>query len=1283
MTKQSSIPPQDRNDTHNTVGLRVRRWLKNTVRSLIYVPLLLLLIIALLVATPFGSNVTVKLANQWVPGLTLQYRSGSLNSHLSLENIRWQNNNIDIKLAKAEFDWRPRCLLKAEVCVDALHADEINVAIQTYDNNQVDDTKQKAKDELEQSNFALPFKISLGNANLNTIDIKINKMRYQAESIDINADWGQQGIIVQRLVGRELMLAPGSADKSANDDDTWPLANLPTVAVPFPIQVKMARLEGTTLELADTKEQFPLLVLLGQINRSHLDVAQLTLVHRFGAISVKGSADLTANYPAKLQAQIAMEQLPGSDEKIVQDAQLSLQGDMAKLSLTAFLSGTQNAELDAEIALSDPALPYQININHGQLQWPFNQPQYRTEALTLTSQGSLAAQQATLNGTLFTPFVEAVTLNGTVHHQQQQLDLDNLNVETSAGNVTFNGLLNYAKGLNWQLDAQVADLNLGAINLVTQTGKTPLSQASTASAFRLPDSNIAGPITSSGQYQQGHWRIALENIALTGSADQLPFALQGNVNASDGFTLHSDGLTLTALNSRFFVKGNAGESWDLEGELKVPDLAQWLPKGYGNLNANLSVDGDAQQPRVKVDGKLLAAGWQGYKIEALTIAGHYQPLQQHQFELALNSGHISLQRRLLGRLQGELSGNLSKQQFMLSLAGENSVTLTGHNQYDTSTQALALAINQLETSGNAGHWSLDQPITVEWAQSSKAGSVTPFCLSAIDNQLCLRNQVDLQQPKLDINYQGQPSKALAAFLPNGINWQGSASMRALIDLPLNAKPTADIALNFDAGTVTFTQQTKNSETVNYQAGSILATLTADSFHSDVSLDAGELVKVDANVDISTDPRHQLSGQINVNRFNLKFFEQVIPQFQTLEGLLSSNIMLSGTLAEPLIHGNAALTQAALVLSNNPTKIDELLLNADFDGQHVQLAGDWQMGKGRAAVTGDIRWPNGKAEGNIYVKGNKLTVIQPPLAILNVSPDLQIALGDTIHISGNVDIPTGSITITQLPAGGVSVSQDVVFDDTQAEQIAQQASTPVTADIGINIGDKLKIDGYGLKAMLSGTLNLQQQVGKPVQIYGNINLKEGTYKFMSQTLTISRGELQFIGPPQVPTLNIEAIREIKDEDMVAGVRITGNALKPEVTLFSNPPKEQAEILSYILQGKGYDSSSDNSSMMIGAAISLGSQFSGGGSAMGNISNTAAGLVEMFGFNNVQLDTDNEGKVAISGYIGKDLMLKYGVGVFTPGYEVTVRYYLLSQLYLESVSSAIGQSLDIYYTFDIDN
>ncbi|GGP60822.1 hypothetical protein GCM10009347_28860 [Shewanella algicola] len=378
-----------------------------------------------------------------------------------------------------------------------------------------------------------------------------------------------------------------------------------------------------------------------------------------------------------------------------------------------------------------------------------------------------------------------------------------------------------------------------------------------------------------------------------------------------------------------------------------------------------------------------------------------------------------------------------------------------------------------------------------------------------------------------------------------------------------------------------------------------------------------------------------------------------------------------------------ISDGAFALSSNPTLIDKLYLSLALEGQQGQLSGQWHMGDGEVSTQGSLTWPQGQFSGDINVKGSNLAVIQPPMAILNVSPDINMTFDEKLFaVKGQVNVPSGQIKIVPLAEGGIAVSNDVVFNDSISEMTVKTIPYAITADVKVNVGKNLTIDGMGLKGKLSGNLLLQQQAFKPPMLFGDIKVTNGSYKFMGQTLTIDTGEVQFVGPTSVPNLNIEATRDIKDEDITAGVRVTGTPMRPVVTLFSSPAKEQAEVLSYILTGKGFTSTSNeqSNSLMMGAALSLGAQFDGG--AMNSIGSTATGLIEKFGFSNVQLDTNDDGKVAVSGYIGEDLMIKYGVGVFNPGYEMTVRYYLLSQLYLESVSSTLSQSLDIYYSFEID-
>lgn len=66
----------------------------------------------------------------------------------------------------------------------------------------------------------------------------------------------------------------------------------------------------------------------------------------------------------------------------------------------------------------------------------------------------------------------------------------------------------------------------------------------------------------------------------------------------------------------------------------------------------------------------------------------------------------------------------------------------------------------------------------------------------------------------------------------------------------------------------------------------------------------------------------------------------------------------------------------------------------------------------------------------------------------------------------------------------------------------------------------------------------------------------------------KGELLFSGPPDQPLLNIEAIRnpDATEDDVIAGVRVTGSADQPKAEIFSDPAMSQQEALSYRCAGR---------------------------------------------------------------------------------------------------------------------
>ena len=263
------------------------------------------------------------------------------------------------------------------------------------------------------------------------------------------------------------------------------------------------------------------------------------------------------------------------------------------------------------------------------------------------------------------------------------------------------------------------------------------------------------------------------------------------------------------------------------------------------------------------------------------------------------------------------------------------------------------------------------------------------------------------------------------------------------------------------------------------------------------------------------------------------------------------------------------------------------------------------------------------------------------------------------------------------------ADEVILDGKAAKALPEtipsetRGGMEIRSDLKIKIGDDVRLNAYGLNTNLHGLLSVKQERGN-LGLYGEVNLKNGRYASFGQDLLIRKGLISFVGQPSQPSLNIEAIRNpeaMEDSHVTAGVKVTGIASAPSVTIFAEPGMPQDQALSYILTGRSLENSSDStSSGSVGAAL-LGMGLAKTGKVVG-------GIGKAFGINDLNLGTQGVGdssKVVVSGSITPRLQVKYGVGLFDGLAEVTLRYRLLPQLYVQSVSG-VNQAFDFPYQFE---
>lgn len=1398
--QQSSLEQNPTCVQPKTLKQRIWQMFKLCTRIIVYVPLSLLVLTALLLGTEIGSRISVGLADKFVPDLALTYTSGSLNKDLTLAHASWSMDGIKVELKDLHLAWQPTCLLQKQLCVNALTASQIDVNIDTETLSAGGAETDVPPENAEPSELVLPFGIKLDSAELNNINISVDKMRFSANHIQTAATWFAVGLTVEQLSSEGLAVliptddspapdtpdttpqgagtqttgtqvtdtqitgtqvtdtkaakttttaettsaaatppqpeteksatavvatsAKASTEKSIADKQTdenankqasseeWALAHLPQVFMPFPVDVKHLSLDNSRLQIGPREDLFSHIELQGQFAKYQLTLEKLLLAHSYGEVSVVGQLALEQDYPLALEVKANVTQVAELPELTHQQLNLTLSQSIGQLGIHALAKGNVDFSLNGQLTLKDPTLPYKVTLEKARAQWPLQHAEYLVSDLNLDSQGSLTQQAATLNGNVTTPFHKVLAISSELHHQDAKLDIKQFTAKGELGSVDVTGELDYAKAITWKAKVLLDNLKLQEITL-PETAQTPettakkdskapstntdksapattntpaptTTTAATSATSSLPNSLISGQLQTTGRLLDKQWQVALTDTQLSGTMQGYPFDITADVSINDKLYISAKGVNAKVLGSTLTLAGETNKTWNIEGKLQVPDFGLWLPQASGQLQADINVTGDEKHPQLELTVQLVDLVHQNIKLRESTLKAYYKPLDAHEFALSLKSKALQLGSQSLDTVILGSKGDIQNQKLTLSATGDLGLELGVSSQYDMKKSQLKAQVNKINLATPVGRWEIDKDIFIAWDQNKSKGNISPFCLVNPNSQVCLDNQVTIGKTgDAQISYAGNLGKLLVPVLPDNMQWDGSSSLLANFAWAAGRKPTANVDFNFTPGSIKLKRAKNREVTIKYQQLALNANLDAKRLTSTINFESEAVASWQSEFTVNVTPDRALSGYANIKQINLQPLGEFFPQLNTLEGLLTSKLNFAGTLDAPEVSGNVSLTQGALALTANPTLVNKIDMSMDLGGQQASLKGRWMMGTGLGRVTGDMRWPQGQFSGELAIKGDKLAVIQPPLALLDVSPDLTIAFSSQqLEVKGVVDVPSGNIKIVQLAEGGVALSEDVVFDDSIAAAQPKASPYAIVADLNINVGNDLKVDGMGLKGKLQGTLKLQQQAFRPPLLFGDIKVKQGSYKFMGQTLKIRTGEVQFVGPTSVPNLNIEAIREIKSEDLVAGVRVTGTPSRPVVTLFSNPAKEQAEILSYIIKGSGFNSSNNeqNNSLMMGAALGLSSQVGGGG-AINNIGNTAAGIIEEFGFSNVQLDTNDEGRVAISGFIGDNLMVKYGVGVFNPGYEMTVRYYLLSQLYLETVSGTLGQSLDIYYNFNI--
>lgn len=1295
------------------------KWILLSLSALFIV---LILFLVILFHTEMGLKIARKTTNYFVPALKIETMSGTLN-HLTLNNLSYKDSEIEIDAKLLQLSFSISSIFKGSLIIDELQANDAITKIKTMPSNKIEtESEAISKPTL----IKLPISIFIKKASFNQIKTIVDDSVYELIQFESQLNWQGSQLTVNSLqingfnailpvldvkqaqkAEKKKIAAAKALNKNQNNkidikqmiDDLFAepfVKKMPNLFVPLNIKVLSAEF---------TKINFEQPIKTIETNDIHVDhysvqslnlkaslINQLLTIEQqkttfssplfLGEVNVLGQIDFSKQWQSNLNLRGHFTEIKNQD---IFDINYQVNGSiLAKSNHTLKIKGLNDIDINAEFDLSKPFLPSSLELKSSHLQWPLfaKQPEFIASETLFNFSGLLndykllMQSQVESASTDFNKLDYFFELNGT----DEELNLKNLKLlmlpraknSSSAPSdiLDSNGYMTLQAAFNWQ--------DLFNWKAHWTFDRFDLSQFSQNLSTKLN-----GELKNQGFIDLNHlenWNFLVEELDIKGSIKQKTMLLKGNLSVNPE-RIESNGFGMQWGNNKINLFGDTQTNFNAGIHLNALNLFNSSLSGH--INGELDLKGQLKQYELNSNLNIQQLKMNDLKLANLTFKN----------KLVYENNAYATDFKING--QKFSSGNIKLDKFNISLNGKESshyfdldvhsnlldmlVKIDGRfNPERTNWNGAIKTINLNQKT--AGAWHLNKEIPIDIQIDKKQASIGDFCIVNKEQKLCLDETAQIGQS-------GQVKFGLQNFKlgPYLNEITKKFKLEGAIDLNANMNWDQSMVLPEIKADLN-SNKIKITELITlHKKSKVLETLNADINLNDqkatLNLDIllNQLGKIQNKV-IIDDPlgKKLLSGNIDIDDLSLQLLDLFLIDDERIKGNIDGHLELAGDLNKPKINGELDLDIDTLKLVQFQTNVDAIKTKLQFLGNKSSLNGTITSPSGNIDITGTSNWADIENwTSDVMINGGPIEIKVPDMATIMAEPNLKLqASAEVINIKGKVTVPKANIDIKSLPPTVVNVSDDVVMLNENLVEIApEQLPIPINVGVLLVLGDEVVIDAYDVKANLTGKLSIVQ-TAKGITGNGKITIPSGRYHAYGQDLTIRKGDLIFAGPLNNPNVNIEAIRnpESIENNVTAGIRITGFTNRLAVDVFSEPAMSQQEALSYLFTGQGFDSGSQSQNDMM-AALLIGFSASQSGEYLGKFGS-------LFGVKDLSIDTvgvGNDQKIVMSGFVDPRLQLKYSIGIFDAIAKYTMRYRLMPSLYLEA-SSSIEQAIDFIYQFE---
>ncbi len=1000
-------------------------------------------------------------------------------------------------------------------------------------------------------------------------DIAFEEIRFRDGETDIRLSSGELRLELLSLLGgragiRSLRAESLEIDLPKEDQKT------PPKAFSLPLGLRIDRADIARIRFGElTLEQFAL---------------RDTVLRAPGAISASASFDIPeTRYPASVRVRLG-----GTLERI----ELALSGSVAGIPLSAKALVTPFAQrpLQALDAQAGPA-----DLKALDTQWPQTALSLELSGKASAAaalEGTLAARNAQ-PGPLDAARIPVAAADARFLTDFKSLQLRELKVSGPAGMLAGSGRLDRD---SIELDVRASGLNLRAIRSTlretrldgplrvsagakTQSVRGTLAQPGmslSADAVRAGDvveirslraTAEGGEATGSGRLRLSEpmrfeTRLELARFDPARFGDYPQGSINGSVEASGvlgedfdadarwaiedsrlrGEAFASRGAARVSRNrvagasaqatlgrAQLTVRGDFGRPADeLAIALDAPAIEQFVDGVSGRLRASGTLSGSWSRPQASLEAQASALRLPNGMLLKSVSAKAAGSLERHDGEIHLQAEGLDLTARLRGGWRaaagwaGELTALRNSGRYPLQLV---------------APAPLSVAPGRVELGGlqaRLGEGRL-RVKSLAWSESRLASSGEFQGLPA--QWLILAG--------------GLADRLRATLLLDG-SWDLDAAPRLGGTLKVR-RASGDVRL-LEGGELALGLE-KAALEARFDEGRARVTAALASRYGSADVDA-RLEGFAADSPVSFSARIRFA--------EMRVLTQALLENARLDGRLAAELRGSGTLGRVSLSGRLEGDAVALQVPPYGIFLKDGELRATLEGDRLRITRfAIRGGEGELTASGTLPLRIGEDGARLEWRAENFGLLQRPDLRLAVSGAGEARLADKkVALSGTLRAERGYLELEQdrLPQLG----DDVVIAGQPRAAQKERARVPVALDVQLDLGEQLQVRGYGFEGKLAGRLQIETTKDGELRAYGRIDAVNATFLAYGQRLEVDPGVAIFDGPLDNPSLQMTAWR--RNQQVEAGVQISGSARVPRVQLVSQPPVPEGERLSWLVLGR---------------------------------------------------------------------------------------------------------------------